>query len=180
MLLYNLGRVITYVLIGGVVGAFGGAMGGLGVVVQAQLWLAVIAGLLMGWFGLALVRVLGQPSWMFAINVGKFPGVGALMRGVVRDGKGWMAFPVGLILGFLPCGLSMAAFTRALGADDFFAGALLVAAFGAGTLPAMLLVGWAGQRLTIKMRQTAEMIAGVILLIMAVQQLSKAVSTLLG
>ena len=143
-LLYNLGRVVTYSLIGGIIGALGGSVGDWGSVVRVQLWLTLLAGVLMGWFGLALLRVLGQPKWMFAIDGGKYPGVGRLLRGVVRDGKSWMGLPLGLLLGFLPCGLSMAAFTRAMGADGFGAGAMLVAGFGVGTLPAMLLVSWIG------------------------------------
>ncbi|MFW5739682.1 MAG: sulfite exporter TauE/SafE family protein [Myxococcota bacterium] len=177
--LYNLGRVVTYTAIGGVVGAIGGSAADLGSVLRVQLWLTLLAGVLMAWFGLALLRVIGQPQWMFAIDGGKFPGVGKLMRGVVR-GRGWMALPLGLLLGFLPCGLSMAAFTRALGAEGFSAGAVLVAAFGAGTLPAMLLVSWAGGRLTRRMRQAGEMVAGMILLAMAVQHVSKVVAALLG
>lgn len=180
VVLYNLGRVVTYTMIGGVVGALGGAVGGIGAVVRAQMWLALVAGLLMAFFGLALLRVIAQPRWMFAIDGGKFPGVGPLLRGVVRERRAWMALPLGLVLGFLPCGLSLAAFTRALGADGFIRGAMLVAAFGVGTLPAMSLVAWAGGRLTVRMRQTAEMIAGVVLIAMAVQHVSKAVAALLG
>lgn len=179
-LLYNAGRVVTYTMIGGVVGALGGSVSNLGAVLRVQLWLTLLAGLLMAWFGLALLRVMGQPKWMFAIDGGKYPGVGRLLRGVVREGKSWMGLPLGLLLGFLPCGLSMAAFTRALGAHGFGAGALLVAGFGAGTLPAMLLVSWAGGRLTRRMRQAGEMIAGMILLAMAVQHVSKVVSALMG
>ena len=180
VVLYNLGRVVTYTAIGGVVGAIGGSVGGLGSVVRVQLWLTLLAGGLMAWFGLALLRVLAQPRWMFAIDGGKFPGVGRLLRGVVRDGNGWLALPLGLLLGFLPCGLSMAAFSRAMSANGFLAGAVLVAAFGAGTLPAMLVVSWAGGRLTMRMRQVGEMIAGMILLAMAVQHVSKAVAALVG
>jgi sulfite exporter TauE/SafE len=179
VVLYNLGRVVTYTAIGGVVGAMGGTLATLGEVVRVQLWLTVAAGGLMAWLGLALLRVVSQPSWMFAIDGGRFPGVGALLRGVLR-GKGWMALPLGLLLGFLPCGLSVAAFTRALSADGFLAGGVLVAAFGVGTLPAMLLVTWVGGRLSSRLRLVGETVAGMVLLAMAVQHLSKAVAALVG
>jgi sulfite exporter TauE/SafE len=180
VMLYNLGRVVTYTAIGGVVGSMGGTLSTLGEVVRVQLWLTVAAGGLMAWLGLALLRVVAQPSWMFAIDGGRFPGVGALLRGVVRDGKGWMALPLGLLLGFLPCGLSVAAFARALSADGFLAGGVLVAAFGVGTLPAMLLVTWVGGRLSSRMRLVGETVAGMVLVAMAVQHLSKAVAALVG
>jgi hypothetical protein len=180
VVLYNVGRVVTYTAIGGVVGAMGGTLATLGEVVRVQLWLTLAAGGLMGWLGLALLRVVSQPSWMFAIDGGRFPGVGALLRGVVRDGKGWMALPLGLLLGFLPCGLSVAAFTRALSADGFLTGGVLVAAFGIGTLPAMLLVTWVGGRLSSRLRLAGETVAGMVLLAMAVQHASKAMAVLVG
>lgn len=179
VVLYNVGRVVTYTMIGGVIGALGETASSLGSVVRMQLWLTLVAGVLMGWLGLALLRVVGQPGWMFAIDGGKIPWVGSLLRGIVRDGKGWMALPMGLLLGFLPCGLSVAAFTRAIGADGFLSGMALVAAFGIGTLPAMLIVSWFGARLSARLRHVGEIVAGMILLAMAVEHLSKAASALL-
>ena len=49
--------------------------------------------------------------------------------------------PLGLLLGFLPCGLSYGAFAQALGTGSSAAGALLVLAFAAGTVPGLLLLG---------------------------------------
>jgi sulfite exporter TauE/SafE len=60
------------------------------------------------------------------------------------------------------------------------AGGLLVAAFGVGTLPAMVLVSWLGGRLSLRARRAGEIIAGMILVAMAVQHMSRAVSALAG
>lgn len=180
VLLYNLGRVTTYTAIGGVVGALGGSAADLSQVVRVQLWLTVAAGVLMALFGLGMLRVFGGLQGLFAMDGAKVPGAGYLLGRLVRSQNGLFALPLGLLLGFLPCGLSMAAFTRALSADGWLLGAVLVAAFGVGTLPAMVLVSWLGHRLSLRARRAGEIIAGMILVAMAVQHLSRALPALIG
>ena len=51
------------------------------------------------------------------------------------------AYPLGLVLGFLPCGLSYSAFAAAAATGSPVAGMAIALAFGAGTLPALLLAG---------------------------------------
>jgi sulfite exporter TauE/SafE len=51
------------------------------------------------------------------------------------------AFPLGVLWGWLPCGLVYSALTTALGAGSPGRGALLMLAFGLGTLPNLLLAG---------------------------------------
>ena len=52
-------------------------------------------------------------------------------------------FILGMMMGFLPCGLSFAAFTRALPSGSPIKGAALVFAFALGTVPGLLLVAFA-------------------------------------
>ncbi|MCU0691803.1 MAG: sulfite exporter TauE/SafE family protein, partial [Polyangiaceae bacterium] len=179
VVLYNAGRVMTYTVIGGATGALGASAGGLVAIARVQVWLALAAGLLLGWFGLALLRVMGEPTWLFAASGSKIPGVGPLMRRLAGGGGIGFALLLGLVLGFLPCGLSMAAFARALSAEGFSQGAALVAAFGVGTLPAMLLAGWLGHRLSAQRRKLGELLAGLVLVAMAVQHIARALQGLL-
>jgi sulfite exporter TauE/SafE len=51
------------------------------------------------------------------------------------------AYPLGLLLGFLPCGLSYSAFAAAAATGHPVRGMGIALAFGAGTLPALLLAG---------------------------------------
>jgi sulfite exporter TauE/SafE len=51
------------------------------------------------------------------------------------------AYPLGLVLGLLPCGLSYSAFAAAAATGSPARGLLLAIVFGAGTLPALLLAG---------------------------------------
>lgn len=178
MVLYNCARIATYTVIGAVLGAVGPVAGAVTGLARAQLGLALISGLLLGWFGLAALKVTARPSWMESL-AGILPGVGPLLRRAALGGW-WVGFPLGLLLGFLPCGLSMAAFVRALGAGGPGKAAILVLAFGVGTLPAMLLTGWLGGRLQPGWRKGAEIIAGIVLITMGVQQIARVFVAIIG
>ncbi len=174
-LLYNLGRVTTYVALGAFVAALGGSVGLLGGIARVQIVLAIVAGILLAWFGLGLLGVVRKP--LSEAGGVRIPGASTLLLRVAKHG-GPTAFPLGVLLGFLPCGLSMAALTRALSAGSATAGALLVAAFGAGTFPAMFAAGWVGGLLSVGRRRVAELIAGLLLVGMAAQHLARAVAHL--
>jgi sulfite exporter TauE/SafE len=74
-------------------------------------------------------------------------------------------------MGLLPCGLSYAAFGRALAAGGFAEGAVLVLAFGLGTAPALLAVGLGAGRLLQRYRAYSDPLAGMLMLAMAARLL---------
>jgi sulfite exporter TauE/SafE len=76
-------------------------------------------------------------------------------------------FLLGLLLGLLPCGLSYAAFARALAAGGPAQGALLVLAFSLGTLPGLLLVGTGASRFARRHAKLFDVLSGVLLVAMA-------------
>lgn len=160
-LLYNLGRVTTYSLIGGAAGAAGsipGISAGLG---PFQKWIALGTGLLIVLMGLSL------GGWLPRLPVlaGSDGSAGRLERlaGLARESGGpGVFFPLGLLLGFLPCGLVYAALlTSARAGMDagnpaggFLRGFLAMALFGIGTIPSLLLVGKAVTFLGARMTRT--------------------------
>ncbi len=178
-LLYNLGRITTYVAIGATVAGLGSGMTHVLPLVRVQVWLTVLAGILLAWFGLALLRVLPEPALLRQVDGSRLPFVGTLLRTMVGGRNVMPALPLGLLLGFLPCGLSMAAFTRAISAERAMDGAVLVLAFGVGTLPAMMLLTGLAGRLGAKHRRAGELIAGVVMIAMAAQHLSRALAALM-
>jgi sulfite exporter TauE/SafE len=142
---YHLGRITTYALLGAVMGATGafvnvaGRLAGLGDAV------AVLAGLLMIALGLGAAGVSGPLRRFEARASG---GVVAAARRVA--GAGATLYPLGLLLGVLPCGVSWTIFLAAAGTGGPVPGLVLALAFGLGTVPGLLLVGAAsallGQR----------------------------------
>lgn len=153
LLAYNLGRCITYVSLGLLVGVIGQwSVQALGV---APLLLYAIANLLLIGMGLYLlglpwlVRPLeqgGQHLWRHIEPVSRrfFP-----VTSVTR------ALGVGLLWGFLPCGLVYSALATALAGGSAVQGAWWMAAFALGTLPNLLLAGWVGASTLQQLRQSS-------------------------
>lgn len=139
-LAYNAGRIATYTLAGALAGAVG----------QSALWLrggAVARHTVMGVAGAALI--------LLALYVA---GLSPLVRAVDAAGsviwrrvQPWSrhflpansvprSFGLGLLWGWLPCGMVYAVLLTALSTGSVLDGTIVMAAFGLGTLPNLLAV----------------------------------------
>jgi len=157
-LLYHLGRVTTYSLAGGAAGFTGSFLDVAAVIAPYQRATLTATGILIALAGLALA------GWLPRAGAAPRPGGPGLIAKACRllAGEGTAAahFPLGLVLGFLPCGLVYAALLAAAregmeAADHgggFLRGFLVMALFGAGTVPALLLVGKAAGALSARAR----------------------------
>jgi sulfite exporter TauE/SafE len=180
-LLYNLGRITTYSLVGGVAGLAGSFLGIASSIGPIQRAVALGAGLLVVLIGLALGGWLPRSGPV--AGAGDTPRILRRLACAVQEAGGTGAFyPLGLILGLLPCGIVYAALMAAARAGmdagspagGFLRGFLAMALFGAGTIPSMLVVGKAVGFLGARMRKglyraSAAMVvlAGVIFLVRA-------------
>jgi sulfite exporter TauE/SafE len=137
-LAYHLGRITTYGTIGAVMGLFGSFVNVAGRMAGWQDVVAVLAGLLMVAMGLGAAL---QSLWVKSAE-GLLAGrVLSAVRRLAGHEAPVRAYPLGLVLGFLPCGLSYSAFAAAAATGSPVAGMAIALAFGAGTLPALLLAG---------------------------------------
>jgi sulfite exporter TauE/SafE len=84
----------------------------------------------------------------------------------------------GFVMGFLPCGLSFGAFSRALAAEDPLAGAVLTLAFGLGTLPGLLLLGSGLAPIIRRYRRHSDILAGILMVGMAAALVVRSVSAI--
>lgn len=140
-LLFNVGRISSYMIIGAIFGAFGVTLGSLVTFMPAQQLLQLLAGLFMvslglylggWWFGLAKIELAGQHLWKRLA-----PFVSRLTP-VKHYHQAWL---YGLVWGWLPCGLIYSMLIMAMTAGSAVNGAALMLAFGLGTLPNLLLMG---------------------------------------
>lgn len=140
-LAYNGGRILSYALAGAIAGALGAASLGLEGQVPARLILYLFANLMLialGFYLLGATRALafteraGQALWR---------RVQPLTRRFLPATTVRQAFPLGMLWGWLPCGLVYSALASALSAGSAGRGAALMLAFGLGTLPNLLLAG---------------------------------------
>lgn len=136
---YHLGRATTYAGLGAAA-AFAGGLGGRTGGVQAALLLAAAVLLLVQ----ALPRLAPDLPLVGALGRRWAEGVAGLAGPWLERPSGWRGYVLGLLLGFIPCGLLWAAITAAAAAADPLAGALGMLAFAAGTVPALAGVGLAG------------------------------------
>jgi len=158
-LLYHAGRIITYMVLGGFMGATGSFtlvaahLAGVqkGAIIFAGITIIVMALAMSGW--LPLGRIFGDdfhPGGIIA------RGFGRLAR--VKSTAAY--FPIGLLLGLLPCGPVYTALLAAAGAgmntagtvDGVIKGMAVMMSFGVGTIPALFIVarlinmGWLKNR----------------------------------
>jgi sulfite exporter TauE/SafE len=140
-LAYHAGRLTTYALLGAAMGATGAFVNVAGRLAGLSDAVAIGAGLLLVLVGLSAAGLsAGLRRVEARLSAGLRQVVHALVDGSLGDGPGRL-YPVGLVLGVLPCGASWTAFLASAGAGSPAGGLLLAVAFGVGTVPALLLVG---------------------------------------
>jgi sulfite exporter TauE/SafE len=150
VLLLQLGRIISYILAGALLGAVGSQF--------YFLFDRAEAHLLLRWLGSATLVYIGlsvagwAPSLIGLDRV--LAGVGGTASRAIGGGQVTSPVLAGMIWGFLPCGMVYAALFYAMLAGDAAGSAAIMAGFGLGTVPAVVsaafgmgaLVRWAEQR----------------------------------
>lgn len=144
---YNAGRIASYTLVGvlaGLAGASSLLLDRLLPVEKALYLLAslmlIVLGLYLGgwWRGVLVLERGGQAIWRH---------VQPLSKKLLPVGSVPQAFALGLVWGWLPCGLVYSVLVAALATGSAAQGGLLMLAFGLGTLPTLLAMGMAAIRI---------------------------------
>lgn len=143
--LYNLGRAITYALMGVAFGILGKSFS----VFQTQQAISVVAGILM------LILVLY--SFLWHKNVVLFPrweqGIRKALQHVLQGEKHTYHFLlIGLLNGFLPCGLVYIALAASIAAGSVAYSSLYMFVFGVSTFPVMISIMLLGKFISISLR----------------------------
>ena len=159
---YNLGRISSYTLAGLLIGLAGWAVASS----PAAMVLRVVAALLLismglylaGWWsGLTRVEAIGKGLWRHIQPVAsRLMPVTSLPRALL----------LGALWGWLPCGLVYSTLLWAASQGDALDSALLMLAFGVGTLPVLIATGLAAERLTALLRKRGVRVAGGVLVIL--------------
>jgi sulfite exporter TauE/SafE len=140
-LAYNLGRIASYTLAGAIMGGLGVLLARMLPVYYAQQALLALAGIFMillglylaGWWsGLSRVEAAGGVLWR------RIEPLGRRLLPVRSPAR---ALVLGLLWGWLPCGLVYSVLIWSVSAGSAAAGAGLMLAFGLGTLPNLLAMG---------------------------------------
>ncbi len=166
-LLYNSGRVATYIILGAIVGLLGNVLAFSG----WQKWLSISSGVLMVMVGLLAVNLD-----TFLLKSDKirqlYSRLGELTGKAIRQKKS--AFLIGMLNGLLPCGLVYFALFGAMASANLSDGLLYMLFFGLGTFPLMLGTALAGQFVQLKWRNAFKKIYPVLFICLGVFIIYKA------
>jgi sulfite exporter TauE/SafE len=186
-LYYHAGRVLTYTLLGILVSGAGmllvrvsTAVGGddLTILAHFQVLFAFIAGVFLLIFGLTQLGIIAEPSWMSVAAPAKIPGAQRFLQNSSGHHDPMRLFLTGMLMGFLPCGLSFAALARALALDHPLDGGLLLLAFGLSTLPGLMLLGGSASLFARRYWRQFNILAGLLMIAMSVSLLTDVFSAL--
>lgn len=173
--LYNAGRILTYSLIGALLGLAGRRI----YLAGFQRWFTIVLGVVM--LVLAVNNIYKQtsvrPKWLQWVHtrIQQLMLRSYLSSKKVNDfvssplgGRGANYFLLGMANGLLPCGMVYLAIAGAVTANSVFQSVLFMFLFGAGTLPAMLALGIFGLRITLPVRQKMKAAMPYVVVAMAV------------
>lgn len=138
--LYQLGRIITYSVIGLLFGLAGRRI----YISGYQQWFSIIMGAII--LSLAALYFFRKWSARPVFLNGFYRRVQSLITGILKSSPGTFSFLfLGFANGLLPCGMVYIAIASSLSFSNLSESVSFMAMFGAGTAPAMMLVGYAGQ-----------------------------------
>ena len=148
---YNTGRILSYTIAGFMMGGVGLLSANLTGLHEVKLLMQLVAGAFMIMLGLYLA---GWLMWLTRIERlgGLFwKRIEPLGRRLMPVRSAGQALLLGMVWGWLPCGLVYTALVWAITSGGPIEGGLLMLSFGLGTLPVMLLMGGAASRLTTRL-----------------------------
>jgi len=146
-LLYNFGRIFSYILLGMLVGLVGESFYLIGIQQKASL----LAGILL--IIISFYQIFEKKELFNFVTSSVFlKKIKELFSSAIKNKSLSSKFYLGLVNGFLPCGLVYTALTASLSFSGMVSSVFYMLAFGLGTLPTMLSVTLGGQFISLQLR----------------------------
>jgi sulfite exporter TauE/SafE len=162
------GKTLTYAVMGAILGALGQivptSMSGF------QTVIVILTSAMLVVTGLHLAGV--SPGWSFVVP-SQVSLLVTRMSSMLKTSTIWTRFVLGLLNGLLPCGLVYAALAYSLTYQSVTKGALFMAVFGIGTMPALVLIGFGAGRIATRNRQSLMRILGWLIVLLGLLTLTR-------
>lgn len=176
-IVYNLGRILSYAVLGGLVALLGKTTVDLIPKMATPVRLAsgiliILVGLQLAfdWRILAPLEHAGAKLWK---------RIAPTAKGLVPVETLPQALGLGIIWGWLPCGLVYSVLLLAVTTTDIVSGALVMVAFGLGTMPAMLATGVSASKLA-QFMSGKRLGAGLLIILLGLATIAMPVMKLAG
>lgn len=167
--LFNLGRVLSYSLLGGFAALLLGAAGEALAVPAWSRWLRFVTAALIAMIGLRFLFDWKGIASIEKAGAGLWRRITPLVRRAASHPGPLGRLALGLCWGFLPCGMVYTVLLTAVSTGGFSSGFLTMLAFGAGTLPALLgMTLWAPALSGFLQDHTTRRLIGLGLLLLAI------------
>jgi len=159
-LLYNIGSAFTYAFMGALFGFLGKGL----VLTGLQQWVSILMGIIMvlsvvfPYIG-KMSQPLNHLSFKLTVPIKK------PLSQLFQKRSAYSLFLIGLLNGFLPCGLVYIALAGAVATGDMLLGAVYMFLFGLATLPVMFLLNMAGNMVSLRFRNLIRRIIPVFIVI---------------
>ncbi|MGI9271682.1 MAG: sulfite exporter TauE/SafE family protein [Woeseiaceae bacterium] len=171
--MYNVGRLLFYVLLGGVAGAGGAVLTKTVGISQGLLILRLLAAALVIAIGLNLLFDWRLTRFLESAGARLWPKFSKLAKHVLPVNSPTRALSAGFVWGALPCGLVYSAVAIAATSGNVLGGASIMIAFWLGTLPALLAVGVSAQQLNRwKSSKALRRMAGIVVILIGLAALT--------
>ncbi len=164
----HVGRITTYTFLGALIGLAGSLLEQVGGLMGWQGIFSVAVGIAMIAVALSLMGVLPPIDVALASVTGRVSPM-KHMRGLLGKRSVMANWGLGILWGFLPCGLVFAMLVVAARTQTLWGGALTMLAFGLGTVPTLLGFGLAANLLSPQLRGRLQFFAGLVILLFAIQ-----------
>jgi len=147
LFLYNLGRITSYMVMGGIMALSAHFLAQLVSLEHSLITLRFLASVLIILTGFHLLNWLHLINKIERLGLPVWAQLKPIAQSFIPLQSPWQAFPFGLLWGWLPCGLVYTMLSWSLASGSFSGGALTMGAFGLGTFMPMLLIGLSGEKI---------------------------------
>ena len=171
-LLFNAGRIFSYAVLGAIVGTIVGSVGQIVELKQWSILLRLLTAILIFLIGLQYLTGQSYLGWLERGGGKLWRAITHLMgtpsKNTTENGL-WKSLKTGMLWGWLPCGLVYTILLTAAASGSTISGAMIMLAFGLGTLPALTSLTVAGPLISqLKSSLQARRVIGIAMIIFAV------------
>jgi sulfite exporter TauE/SafE/plastocyanin domain-containing protein/copper chaperone CopZ len=164
---YNIGRMISYTILGGIVGGIGSVIS---LSLSLQSIIVITAGLVMIIMGLNMIGLMSSLKFLVPV----LPG---FLAGRIKSfSQKRNPLGIGLLNGFMPCGPLQSMQLYALSTGSVLSGAFSMFLFSAGTVPLMFLFGTIGIFFSKRFQKTIMKISALLIAVLGMGMVSRGLS----